>query len=640
MEGKKDWDREEAERTYQIRRWGEGYFDINEKGHLSVLPQKDKKGPEIDIYEVIREIKEKKLMFPVVVRFHDILRAQVKNLNETFNRVIEDADYRGRYRGVYPIKVNQMREVVEEIVEAGAPYQFGLEAGSKAELLSVLAYNHNKNALTIINGYKDEEFLRLALGGHKMGRKVIVVIEKFSELPLLLKLAKEMKVTPRLGLRVKMAVKGRGKWSHSTGDRAKFGLSISEVLLAVECLKRENLISSFKLFHFHIGSQITDIKVIKDAITEGARIYAKLIKMGITIEYVDVGGGLAVDYDGSKSTNDSSKNYSVAEYATDVVYGIKQICDLEGVPHPDIVTESGRALTAHHSCVVTKVIDQIETSITHGPDSIGIGEEHEHILVANMREVLDELSSKNTQEMFNEALQIKEESVNAFRLGILSLEERSKIETLFWKINLKILENLKKASFIPEELQGLEDSLAPQYLCNFSVFQSAADSWAIEQLLPVVPITRLHERPTKHCSIADITCDSDGKIAHFIGEEEIRCTLPLHDLKGDDDYYVGLFLTGAYQDVMGDMHNLFGRLNEVHVFSDDDDPNDFYIEESIRGSSAENVLTTMQYNPKYMIYMIKKEIDKRVQKGKISPREGVRLVDFYEQCLKSYTYLK
>ena len=634
---KKDWSKEEAEKIYQIGRWGEGYFTINEKGHLSVLPQKKPEGPVIDIYEVIKEIKDKKIELPVVVRFHDILHTQVKNLNDTFNKIIEDADYRGSYKGIYPIKVNQMREVVEEIIHAGSAYDFGLEAGSKAELLSVLAYNDNKNALTILNGYKDEDFLRLALLGNKMGRNIIVVIEKFSELPALLRLAKEMKVTPRLGIRVRMSVKGRGKWFESSGDRAKFGLTIPEVLMAVETLKQENLISSFKLFHFHIGSQITDIKTIKDSISEGARIYAKLVKLGIYIEHFDLGGGLGIDYDGSRSTRNFSKNYNIYEYATDVIYGVKQVCDLEGVPHPNIVTESGRAITAHHSCVITKVIDKIETTVT---DFNTEKLTDEHILVTNMREVFEELSSKNAQEMYNDALQIKENASNAFRLGILKLDERAKIEVLYWRINKKISQKLKKMKFVPEELQELDNSMAPQYLCNFSVFQSVADSWAIGQLLPVVPITRLHEEPTNYCSIADITCDSDGKIEHFIGGEgdEPRRTLPLHHLN-EEDYYVGVFLTGAYQDVMGDMHNLFGRLNEVHIFSDNGDSSAFYIEESIKGSSAEKVLTTMQYNPEYMIYIVKKEIDRQMQKGKITPREGVRLVDFYSDCLKSYTYL-
>ena len=633
----RDWCRDQAERLYQIKRWGEGFFAINDKGHLSVLPNKTVSGPVIDIHQVIEEIKDKNLSLPVVVRFHDILHAQVRNLNETFNKIIEELDYGGSYKGVYPIKVNQMREVVEEIVHAGSDYEYGLEAGSKAELLSVLAYNHNQYALTILNGHKDEDYLRLALLGIKMGRNVIVVIEKYSELKPLLDLAKEMKVTPRLGIRVRISVKGRGRWSDSAGERAKFGLTIPEILMAVNDLKKENLISSFKLFHFHMGSQINDIKTIKEAVTEGARIYAKLVKLGIYIEHMDVGGGLGVDYDGTKSTNHSSKNYSVYEYATDVIYGIKQICDLEGVPHPNIVTESGRAITAHHSCVIAKVIDKIEVSVT-GFQTEKLPDEH--ILVSNMREIDEELTSKNVQEMFNDALQIKNNALDAFRLGILTLDERAKVEVLFWRISKKIAGELKKMKFIPEELQGLEDSLASQYLCNFSVFQSVADSWAIEQLLPVVPITKLNERPDVLGSIVDITCDSDGKIEHFIGDEGTRRTFPMHSVKEGEEYYVGLFLTGAYQDVMGDMHNLFGRLNEVHVFSDEGGPCDFYIEECIKGSSAEQVLTTMQYNPEYMIHIVKKEMDKQVQKGKILPREGVKLVDFYGEVLKSYTYLK
>lgn len=632
-----DWSVEDAERIYHISRWGDGYFTINPKGNLAVLPNRDPAGPQIDISEVIDEMTKEGIALPAVIRFHDILRSQVKVLNRTFREVIEESNYEGRYMGVYPIKVNQMREVVEEIVDAGAPYHFGLEAGSKPELLSVLALNTNKHSLTVLNGYKDNDYLKLALLGLKMGRNMIVVVEKYSELTNLLTLAEEMKVKPMIGLRCRMSVKGRGKWAGSSGERAKFGLTTPELINAVKLLKDKGLADCLKLFHFHIGSQITDIRTVKDAIAEGARIYAKLIKMGAEIRYMDVGGGLGVDYDGSRSTNDSSINYTLNDYCEDIVYGLKQICDLEEVPHPNIITESGRFITAHHSCVITKVVDRIDTSFTNFETKKLTDEHH---LVGNMRELAHEINSENVQNVFSEALQIKEDTVNAFRLGVISLEERAKVETLYWQIQKKIVLALKDSEFIPEELSHLEDEMAPQYLCNFSVFQSAVDSWAIDQLLPVAPISRLLEPPTQICSLADITCDSDGKIDRFIDIEETRKTIPLHEVSKGEDYYVGLFLTGAYQDVMGDMHNLFGRLNEVHVFSDESDPSDFYIEEHIKGNSAQQVLSTMQYNPEYMGYVIKKNIDKQVQRGKITPREGVKLVDFYEDCLNSYTYLK
>lgn len=632
-----DWTIEDSERIYHISRWGDGYFTINDKGNMAVVPGRKLDGPQIDIAEVIEEMKKENISFPAVIRFHDILRAQVKTLNRTFREVIEESNYEGRFMGVYPIKVNQMREVVEEIVDAGAPYHFGLEAGSKPELLSVLALNSNKQSLTILNGYKDRDYLKLALLGLKMGRNVIVVVEKFSELTALLELSQEMKIRPVIGLRCKMAVKGRGKWAESGGDRAKFGLTISELIQAVQFLKERDLLDCLKLFHFHIGSQITDIRTIKDAISEGARIYAKLVKMGADVRYMDVGGGLGIDYDGSRSTNESSMNYSLTEYCEDIVYGLKQVCDIEEVPHPHIITESGRFITAHHSCVISKVVDKIETSYTNF-DTKKTSDEHH--LVGNMRDLLKEVKPEYLQTLINEADQIKEDGINAFRLGVISLEERAKIETLYWQVHKEVVKQLKKLEFLPEELAHLEDYLAPQYLCNFSIFQSAADSWAIDQLLPVAPISRLNERPEHLCSIADITCDSDGKIDKFIDIDETRKTLPLHTIRENEDYYVGMFLTGAYQDVMGDMHNMFGRVNEVHVFCDDDDPSDFYIEEYVKGNSAQYVLGTMQYNPEYMAHVIKKNIDKQVQRGKITPREGVKLVDFYEECLNSYTYLQ
>ncbi|MCP4912647.1 MAG: biosynthetic arginine decarboxylase [Oligoflexia bacterium] len=636
-----DWTLDKAEETYRVKNWSDGYFGINANGNLTVLPTSKKKS-EIEIVKVVEEMKSQGVKLPAVIRFHDILRSQVKKINRTFRNTIDEAEYEGRYLGVYPVKVNQMREVVEEIIDAGSSYDYGLEAGSKSELLAALVYNENPNSLTILNGYKDEDYLRLALLGRKLDRKIIIVIEKFSELKNILRLSEEMNVTPLIGLRGKMSVPGKGRWANSSGDKAKFGLTTAEILNAVKLMEEHDLKSSIKLFHYHIGSQISDIRTFKDAINEGGRIYAKLYQMGCKLEYFDAGGGLGIDYDGSKSSNDSSRNYNLSDYAEDLVYGLKQICDIESVPHPNIVTESGRAITAHHSCVITNVIDKIDRYQSSFNTKKSTGE---HIMVENMRDLETEackISKENFQTIFNEAVQLKSECLNAFKLGVIGLDERAKMETIHWRIMEKIMKWADVSeSFVPEEFKSLNEDIAPQYLCNFSVFQSAADHWAIDQILPLVPITRLNEEPTVQCGIADITCDSDGKIDRFIGPEGHNKTVPLHEIKEGDEgkYIVGLFLTGAYQDVMGDNHNLFGRLNEVHVFSDADDPQGFYIEEIIKGNSSSQVLTTMQYNPEYMAQSLKKLINKEVVRGKIAPRIGVKLVDFYEDCLADYTYL-
>lgn len=634
----KKWTIDDSENIYRVKRWGDGYFEIGQNGNLQITPDPSNTSMRIDFKAVIDEIKQEGIQFPLVVRFHDILRSQVALLNQTFQDILKEAQYDGGYMGVYPVKVNQMREVVEEIVDAGAPFNYGLEAGSKAELLTVMALNTNTDSLTVLNGYKDEEFMRLALLSRKLGRKTIVVIEKFSELILLVKIAKELGIEPIVGIRSKMTVKGRGKWASSGGDRAKFGLTISEMINAARYLEKHGMAASLKLLHFHIGSQLTDIRAVKESIAEGAMIYSELHRMGFKLEYVDVGGGLGIDYDGSQSTNDSSRNYSMKEYVADIVYGMKQVCDLENVPHPTLVSESGRAITAHHSCVVTQVVGEIKA---HGAGIETDPVDDEHVLVSDIRELSEIIGQQNNlQEIFNDASQFKEQALNAFKLRVISLEELAKIETLYWKIMGEVQLRIKDAEFVPEEMQELDFALSSQYLCNFSVFQSAADTWAIDQVLPVVPLTRMNEKPNINCSLVDITCDSDGKLDQFISEQGISDIVPMHTLKADEDYYLGLFLTGAYQDVMGDMHNLFGRLNEVHIFSHDDDPQDFYIEEVVNGSSVEDVLSIMQYHPSSMAKSVKKMIDGHVALGQMKPREGVKWTDFYEDCLKGYTYLK
>ena len=633
-----DWSIEEAERVYGVSQWGGGYFQVGENGNVHVTPVPDDPSIRIDFKAVIEEIRQEGVQFPVVVRFHDILRSQVSSLNNAFRNIIKEADYNGVYQGVYPVKVNQMREVVEEIVEAGKPFNYGLEAGSKAELLTVLAMNTNEDSLTILNGYKDDEFMRLALLGRKLGRKVVVVVEKYSELLLLVKISKELKIDPIIGVRAKMTVKGRGKWESSGGERAKFGLTITEIIKTARYLEEQGMAHCLKLLHFHIGSQLTDIRAVKEAMTEGARIYADLHKMGFPLDYVDVGGGLGIDYDGSNSTNESSRNYSMQEYVADVVYGMKEMCDLEGVPHPNLVSESGRAITAHHSCVITEIVGEIKSNSAQIDTS---EKEGEHFFLKHMRELSETFDSQtNMHEVYNDASQYKEQALDAFKLRVITLEELAKIETLYWDIMGRLQLWYRKEEYVPEELQELDYGLSSQYLCNFSVFQSAADTWAIDQLLPVVPLTRMNEKPSVNCSLVDITCDSDGKIDQFTIGREITDVLPMHPLRKDEPYYVGLFLTGAYQDVMGDMHNLFGRLNEVHIFSYDDDPEDFYIEEVVKGSSVEDVLNIMQYNPRAMASDVKRLIDRHVSSGNINPREGVRWTDFYENCLSGYTYLK
>jgi arginine decarboxylase len=491
--------------------------------------------------------------------------------------------------------------------------------------------------LTILNGYKDDEYLRLALLGRKLERKMIVVVERFHELESLIKLSQEMNVEPLIGLRAKISVKGSGKWSESGGEKAKFGLSVGEIIKGIELLEKHNLKHTIKLLHFHIGSQVVNIQNIKDAINEGTRIYSELLKIGVPIDYMDVGGGLGVDYDGSQSAHDSSRNYSTEIYASDIVYGIKQVCDLAQVKHPHIVTESGRAMTAHHSVVITEVMDKIGPMTQEFTESVL---EKTHILVKNIEEILLNVNETPYQEIFNDALSVKTDAENAFRLGILSLKEKAIIEDHFWEICRILKGKIKHMDFISEDFENFSDNLALQYLCNFSVFQSLPDSWAIDQLFPVVPISRLNELPTEHCVLVDITCDSDGKIDKFINLGKYKNTLQLHSLKKDEPYLLGFFLTGAYQDVMGDTHNLFGRLNEVHVFSDMEDPHNFYIEEIIQGASAKKVLNTMQYNAGQMAYNIKKEVDSFVGLKKINARESVRLIDFFEECLNGYTYLR
>jgi arginine decarboxylase len=636
-----DWSIERATQYYNVNGWGAGFFSINDKGHVVVHPM-GQPGPVIDLMDVVEDIRERRIGFPCVVRFQDVLRARVKQINEAFGKAIAEMGYGARYFGVYPIKVNQMREVVEEILDAGAPYHYGLEAGSKGELMVVLGMNTDPEALTICNGYKDEDYLRLALLGRKLGRKVIVVIEKLSELPQLLRLADEMGVEPMIGLRSKLTTRGTGKWEGSSGDFAKFGLTVPELIHAVKLLKDAKKEHCAKLLHFHVGSQLTEIRVVKDAVNEGARVYAKLRKMGLGVEYFDVGGGLGVDYVGTPSNQSSTVNYTMDEYVGDVVYNVQRVCMNEGVPEPHIVSESGRAVTAHHSCVIMNVFGHIEIGSAEEIAAASTAQPNEPKVVREMREIVHGVTPRNRAEAYHDAAAKKEEALQMFKLGILGLEERAVVESLFWKLVRAIADLNRGKKRLPRETRDLGDKIADQYMANFSLFQSAPDHWAFDQLFPIVPLHRMQEVPTRDCTLVDITCDSDGKIDRFIendGVDGVDETLSLHGLSNGDPYYLAMFMTGAYQDIMGDMHNLFGRVNEIHVFVDDEDPEDFYIEEVIPGDTIEKVLSRVQYEPAELFRRVKGALDQKVKEGAIRPKEGVGLADFYEAVMKGYTYL-
>lgn len=629
------WGVSDSLKLYNIEAWGDQYFSINPSGHVTVHPKRGE-GPGIDLMSVIDEVKSGNVQMPVLIRFQDIIRHRVVALNEAFRKTIAEFNYKGRYQGVYPIKVNQMREVVEEIIDAGRPYDYGLEAGSKAELAAVIAMPTSPDALILCNGYKDYGFIKTALLGNKMGKRVIIIIEKLSELYQVIAVSRELGVTPMIGMRTKLYSKGSGKWESSGGEFAKFGLTTPELLQAVQVLRQEGLIESFKLLHFHIGSQITNIKTIKDAVKEGTRIYSKLRKMGINLEYIDVGGGLGVDYDGSRTSFESSINYSLQEYVSDVVYSVQEICQSEEVPEPNIVSESGRAIVAHHSVLLVNVFGTIEVGATPIPLEETPDEDD---VVKEMRYLSQNLTSKNVLEHFHDALQRKEEALSMFKLGFLSLEDKAKVEYLFWQICKVIHRNSQGIKYVPDEVEALNKHLADQYLCNFSIFQSMPDHWAIQHLFPIVPIHRHDEEPSRQATLVDITCDSDGKVSKFIDLRDIKDTLPLHTIKAGESYYLGFFLMGAYQDIMGDLHNLFGRVNEVHVFLDESEPGGYYIEEVIRGNNIAGVLSWIQYSATDLAKKVKEQLEAKVREGAMKPKEGVDLQNFYEEILNGYTYV-
>jgi arginine decarboxylase len=627
------WSAAQSEEHYGFKRWGSGHFSVDPEGFVAVQPLAD--GRNIRIMDVVNEALDMGLKAPLVIRFQDLLRHRVVQLNEVFNKAIKEEGYKGEYRGVFPIKVNQLREVVDEILAAGKDYNYGLEAGSKPELMIALAMHDNNQKLIICNGYKDHDYIRLALLGRKLGKKVIIVVEQLAEVDDIIKVSEETGVKPMIGLRAKLQTRGEGKWSSSTGDNAKFGLNTAEILFATEKLKAAKLQQCLRLIHFHIGSQVPNIITIKNAVVEATRFYCQLAKMGFPMGYLDVGGGLGIDYDGSRTNFESSMNYSMEEYARDVIFNVREICNASGVEVPDIVSESGRAVVAPHSMLVVEVFERINKKETLGKQH---QPEEKHKVVTDLEALLKNKAKLGRLERFHDALQKKEEAFSLFNLGYLDLENRAAAESLFWQICEQIDREGGESGYQPEELHELKKLLADQYVCNFSVFQSLLDHWALKQLFPVTPLHRLEEKPTVNAILVDITCDSDGKISSFIDLQDTKDYLTLHPLNSKP-YYLGVFLTGAYQDIMGDLHNLFGRVNEVHVFLEPDEPNGFYIEEALSGSRVADVIEGVQYQQEELSRRMKQQIDTATRKDLVKPREGVRLLELYESQLLNKTYL-
>ncbi len=624
---------EEAASLYGIPHWGKGFFHVSENGDLVVLPTREL-SRAVALKQVVDEVALRGITAPMIIRFPQILSASVENLNEAFSRAIEEYGYENVFRGVFPIKVNQKRVVVEQIIEAGRKHSYGLEAGSKPELLAAIAADLGSECLITCNGYKDEAFIRMALNGVRMKKKVVLILEKVSELDRILTVAKMRGVRPLLGMRAKLYARGSGKWAKSGGEAAKFGLTTPEMLEAVKILKSKRMLDALVMLHFHIGSQITDIRKIKAAIREAGRVYAKLRAAGVPIQYLNLGGGLGVDYDGSKTAFESSMNYSVQEYANDVVYTVKAICDEEKVPPPVLVTESGRAVTAYHSVLIANVLD-VADRIEQGR-RVKVSP-NDPPVVLELAGILSTVNAKNMRESYHDALQYKEELFTLFNLGHLSLEDRAKGEMLFWQICERIHKDLKTLKEIPEEFEDMETMLADKYVLNLSVFQSLPDSWAIDQLFPTLPIHRLNERPTELATLADITCDSDGKIEKFIDLRDIKETLPLHRFQDEEPYYIAFCLTGAYQDVLGDLHNLFGEAHEVLVRVDEEGRS--RVEDVLPGESCERVLEYMNYDRTQILDSISRQL-RRVTNRPVKKDEIQAIYKEFEAVFPRYTYLE
>ena len=627
------WRIEDSEELYNITGWGTSYFSINDAGHVVVTPRRD--GVTVDLKELVDELQLRDVASPMLLRFPDILDNRIEKMSSCFKQAAEEYGYKAENFIIYPIKVNQMRPVVEEIISHGKKFNLGLEAGSKPELHAVIAVNTDSDSLIVCNGYKDESYIELALLAQKMGKRIFLVVEKMNELKLIAKMAKQLNVQPNIGIRIKLASSGSGKWEESGGDASKFGLTSSELLEALDFMESKGLKDCLKLIHFHIGSQVTKIRRIKTALREASQFYVQLHSMGFNVEFVDIGGGLGVDYDGTRSSNsEGSVNYSIQEYVNDSISTLVDVSDKNGIPHPNIITESGRALTAHHSVLIFEVLET--ATLPEWDDEEEIAPDA-HELVQELYSIWDSLNQNKMLEAWHDAQQIREEALDLFSHGIVDLKTRAQIERLYWSITREINQIAGGLKHAPDEFRGLSKLLAGKYFCNFSLFQSLPDSWAIDQIFPIMPIQRLDEKPERSATLQDITCDSDGKIANFISTRNVAHYLPVHSLKKTEPYYLAVFLVGAYQEILGDMHNLFGDTNAVHVSVNEKGYN---IEQIIDGETVAEVLDYVQYNPKKLVRTLETWVTKSVKEGKISLEEGKEFLSNYRSGLYGYTYLE
>ena len=629
----KKWTIEDSKELYNINGWGTSYFGINENGNVYVNPSKN--NVRIDLRQIVDELALRDVTPPVLLRFHDILDNRIEKMASCFQKAAKEYDYQGESFIIYPIKVNQMQPVVDEIISHGRKFNLGLEAGSKPELHAVIAVQCKSDSLIICNGYKDENYIELAMLAQKLGKHIFLVVEKLNEIDVIAKAAKRLSVKPNLGIRIKLASSGSGKWAESGGDASKFGLTSSELLQAFDKLNEVGLHDCVKLIHFHIGSQITKIRRIQNALTEAGQYYVNLRKMGYNIEYVDCGGGLGVDYDGTRSSNsESSVNYSIQEYINDCVYSFTDVANRNGIPHPNIITESGRSLAAHHSVLVLDVLGAASLPVM--PEEFE-AKPTDHKLVKDLYEIWCNLNPKTMLEDWHDADQIREDSLDLFAHGMINLKTRAEIEAMYWSVCHEINALTRGMKHIPDELRGLDKLLADKYFCNFSLFQSLPDCWGIDQLFPIMPIQRLDERPSRNCTLQDITCDSDGKISNFVAGGTLSNVLPVHALRKNEPYYIGVFLVGAYQEILGDMHNLFGDTNAAHISVRDET---YHIDQIIDGETVEEVLEYVQYNPKKLVRQIEQWVTKSVKEGKLSLDEGKEFLSNYRSGLYGYTYLE
>lgn len=626
------WRIEDSAELYNITGWGLKYFSINDNGHVQVTPREG--CASVDLKELMDELQIRDITAPVLLRFPDILDNRIEKISRCFKQAAEEYKYGAQNFIIYPIKVNQMRQVVDEIVSHGKKFNIGLEAGSKPELHAVLATNIDEHNLIICNGYKDENYVELALLAQKMGRRIFLVVEKLNELHLIARLAKRIGVRPNIGIRIKLSSSGSGKWEESGGDHSKFGLNSSELLEAVDALAKYKMEDCLKLIHFHIGSQITKIRRIKNALREATQFYVQLTKMGFSIDFIDIGGGLGVDYDGTRSSaSENSMNYSIQEYANDAISAIVDACEKNGLKQPNVITESGRSLSAHHSILIIETLETTQLPVWNDNEEVS---DSDHELARELYQIWDRLGQQSLLESWHDALQIREEALDRFSLGMLDLHTRAQIEKLFWSVAREVNDIAKTMKHVPEELR-ISKMLPDKYFCNFSLFQSLPDSWAIDQMFPIMPISRLYEKPTRTATIQDVTCDSDGKINCFISSHGFSNALPIHPIKNGESYYLGVFLVGAYQEILGDMHNLFGDTNTVHVSVHKDG---YEIEQIIDGETVAEVLDYVQYNPKKLVRNVETWVTRSMKSGKITPEEGREFLSNYRSGLYGYTYLE